>query len=123
MKFKFKPEKSNLFLMTSIIFLLFITCIFWLIIKEYIFFSVYIMLTVIIAHIYYFTSYFIEAKYFVTKLGFIKIKIKYSDIRKIEDMQEKVKISLKSFSFYVYPRNKDIFVAKLNSKIDKQKFA
>jgi len=122
MKFKFKPEKSNLFLMTSIIFLLFATCVFWLIIKEYIYFSVYIILTLLIAHMYYFTSYFIKDNYFVTRLGFVTIKIKYSKIMKVESLKDKVKIILNSFSIDIYPKNKEIFLAKLNSKIDKQKF-
>lgn len=117
MKFRVKYEKSNIFLMSSIILCLLVTCMFWLILREYIYFAVYFALTLFISYTYFFTSYFIKEKYFVVRLGLINIKIKYSGIKSIEDGKDKLKINLKRFSFTVYPSNKEIFVAKLNSKL------
>jgi len=108
--------------MISLILILIVICIFWLILREYLYFIIYIILTLLIAYTYYFTCYYIKDKYFITKLGFIKIKIKYDSIKSVENLKDRVKIYLKNLKFDVYPNNKDIFVIKLNSKIDKQKF-
>lgn len=117
MKFKVKPEKSNLVLMSSILLFLLVTCILWLILREYVYFTIYLVLTLLIFYVYFFTFYFIKEEYFVTKLGFLKIKIKYENIRSVENLKEGVKLNLKKFSMNIYPHNKDIFVAKLNSKL------
>lgn len=120
MKFKVKPEKSNMAFMTSTFFLLIITCILWIILKEYIYFVVYFILTILLAYIYYFTSYTIKDKYLVIKLGFIVLKINYNKITNVELIKNKVKVNLKKFSLDLYPDNKDIFVAKVNSKIKRR---
>lgn len=117
MKFKFKPNKSNLFLMSSTIMLLVFVCLLWLVLREYIYCTVYGVLTLIIAYTYYFTSYYIKDNYFETRLGFINIKINYKNIRKVEVVNDKVKIYLNKIKFDIYPNYKDIFVVKLNSKL------
>lgn len=117
MKFKAKPEKGNMLLMSAVIILLLVTCIFWLIIRKYLYFGFYLFFTLAIAHMYYFTNYYIKENYFVTTLGFIKIKIKYDSILSVENLTDKVKLKLRNFGITIYPNNKDIFVAKLNSKL------
>ena len=117
MKFKFKPNKSNLFLMSSTILLLIFVCLLWLVLREYIYFAVYGVLTLIISYTYYFTSYYIKDRYLETRLGFIFIRIKYRNIKKVELVNDKVRIHLKNVKFNICPNNKDIFVVKLNSKL------
>ena len=117
MKFKVKYEKSNFVLMTSIILLSIITCILWFILKEYIYFSVYFILTLLISYIYYFTYYYIKKDGLIFRLGFIKIKLKYNNIKKVENLKDKVKIYFNKININIYPKNKDIFVAELNSKL------
>ena len=117
MKFKARPEKSNILLMSSIILLLLVTCIFWLILRKYVYCLVYFILTLFIAYTYFFTFYYIKENRFVARLGLIKISIKYDEIRKVESLKDKVKVHLKYFCITLYPNNQDIFVAKLNSKL------
>jgi len=117
MKFKFNPEKSNKLLMSSIIFLSFVTCLFWIILREYIYFIVYFSLTLFIAITYFCTRYYIKDNYLIIKLGFISIKISYLRINNVENLNDKVKLNLIKYSLNIYPQNKDIFVAKLNSKL------
>ena len=119
MKFKFKPEKSNLFFMSSTFVLCLITCLFWLSFREYIYFIIYFSLTLLLAFIYYFKSYIIKEKYFIIRYGFINIKLKYSNIKSIKEQNGGVKIYLNKINFVAYPANKDIFIASISSKIDK----
>lgn len=117
MKFKVKHEKSNLILMSSILFLCLFTCIFWLVLREYIYFIIYFVLTFLIAYIYFFTFYYLDEKFLKTKLGFFKVKIKYRNITKVENLNSGIKIHLNKMNFTIYPSNKDIFWAKLNSEL------
>ncbi len=113
MKFKVKNTKSNLVTMTFLIILCFITCIFWLYLKKYLIFSIYFILTLIIAHMFYFTTYYINNKYLIIKLGFLKIKINIKKIKKITQNAEKVIIDLNKIHFTLYPANPDIFINSL----------
>ena len=117
MKFKAKLEKSNVLLMSSIIFLLLVTCVFWIILREYLVGVIYFALTLFLLYTYFFTSYYLKEKFFVTKLGLIKVRIKYDSINQVENLKDKVKLHLKYFNITIYPNNQDIFVAKLNSKL------
>jgi len=117
MKFSVKYEKSNIMLMTSIFILLLITSLLFLVFKEYLYFIIYLIITLLISYVYFGTSYFVKEKYFVTKLGFIKIKIKYSNISNVIIEKDRVIIYLNKFSFSIYPSNKEIFLAKINSKL------
>lgn len=117
MKFKVKHEKNNLAFMTSVIILCLVTCIFWLILREYIYCIIYFLLTILIAHIYYFTFYYIKDNYLKIKLGFIIIKIKYEKIFKIENLEKSINLVFKSFDMKIYPNNKDIFYTELNNRM------
>lgn len=118
MKFKVKPEKSNLLLMSTLLLLCLTTCFMWLVIREYICFGIYFALTLIIAHMYYFTSYILKEDILIIKLGFIKIKINYNKISNIEVIKDRVKLNFKKLNINIYPNNKEIFVAKINSKLN-----
>lgn len=122
MKFKFKPEKSNLIFMSSLLILCLMTCLFWLSFREYIYFTIYFVLTLLIGYVYYFTVYVIYENYLVVRLGFINFKFKYENIKSVENIKNGIKINYKNIKFTIYPNNRDIFSVKLNSKIDKQKF-
>jgi len=117
MKFKIKHEKSNLIFMSSVIILCLVTCVFWFLLREYIYFIIYFLLTLVISHMYYVTYYFLEKDKIIFKLGFIKIKIKYKNIKKIENLKNSIKITFNNFSMNIYPDNKDIFFAEINSKM------
>lgn len=117
MKFKIKHEKTNLVFMSSVIVLSLVTCIFWLMLREYIYFLIYLVLTLLIAFVYYYTYYFIKKDSLIIKLGFIKIKIKYSSIKKIENLNNCIRLTFKNFNMNIYPNNKDIFFAEINSKL------
>lgn len=117
MKFKVKHEKSNLIFMSSVIILCLVTCIFWLMLREYIYFIIYFLLTLIISHIYYFTNYYIKDNYLKIKLGFIKIKIQYEKMIKIENLEKSINLKFKNFDMKIYPNNKDIFYVELNNKM------
>ena len=117
MKYKIKYEKSNLVFMTSVIILCLITCVFWFILKEYNFCAIYFFLTLILAHIYYFTYYYLNEKKLVIKLGFIRFKIKYSSILKVENKNAGIKLFFKYMSMTIYPCNKDVFFSELINKV------
>lgn len=117
MKFKFKPQKSNLFFMSSVIILCLFTCIIWLILREYIYFSIYFLLTLVIAYTYYRTKYIIEDKYLIIKLGFLKIKINYQKITEAKKENDYVKVKFIKYGINIYPNNKDIFILKINEKL------
>lgn len=119
MKFKVKYEKSNLIFMTSIISLCFIICIIFMILKQYLYTVIYVILTSFIIYIYYFTSYKLDERKFVIKLGFINIGFKYEHIWKVEELMKGVKITTKNLSLTVYPDEPQKFVKELNKKIDK----
>lgn len=117
MKYKIKHEKSNLMFMSSVLILSLVTCIFWIILREYIYFSVFFILTIFIGYIYYFTFYYIDKKYLIIKLGFIKVKIKYDKIKDIEKLEKSIKLNFKNISMNIYPNNIDIFYTDLKSKM------
>ena len=75
MKFKIKHEKANLVFMTSVLILCLFTCIIWLMIREYSYFIIYLLLTLLIAIFYYNTYFYIKNDGLIIKLGFIKVKI------------------------------------------------
>ena len=118
MKYKIKHEKSNLILMSSVLILCLITCYVWFIFRKYIYFSIYLILTIIITHIYYFTYYYIKNDSLIIKLGFIKVRIKYNKIKSIKILKNSVKLNLEKISLNLYPNNKDMFYTEL-SKIVK----
>ena len=117
MKYRIKHEKSNKIFMTSVIILCLVTCMFWFILREYIYFSVYLFLTLLISYIYYFTYYYLKEEYLVIILGFIKVKIKYQKIIKIENLKNSVKLYFNGLSMDIYPNNKDIFYADMLDKM------
>lgn len=117
MKYKIKLEKPKIVSMASILFLCLLTCFLWLSLREYIFFSIYLILTVMLAHMYFFTYYYIEENYLVIKLGFLIVKFKYSKILDIEKVNEAIKLKFKKFNISIYPSNKDDFYKKLKNKI------
>lgn len=117
MKFKVKHEKSNLVFMSSVIILCFITCIFWLMLREYIYFCVYFIISLIITHIYYVTSYIIENDSLVIKLGFIKVKFKYEKLLRVSILDKSINLVFKNFKMNIYPSNKEIFYTELVSKM------
>jgi len=117
MKYKVKHEKSNLTFMTSTLILCFITCIFWLILKEYIYFGVYLVITLLIAYFYYFIIYILNKNFFIIRLGFINIKFNYKKIKKIEKLESGLKIYFEKIKITVYPHNKDIFYVNIKDKM------
>ena len=119
MKFNFKPKKYNLYLMIFMIVLLLITCAIWFHLKEYVYFGVFLVLSIAIIHIYFNTLYIIDDKYLITKLGFLKIKIKYNNIKKVEEINQKVNIVLNNFTLDVSPENRDVFIKEINKKVGK----
>ncbi len=122
MIFKVKYEKNNLFLMSTILILCLFTCLFWLILTKYIYALIYFVLTIFIGYTYYFTNYELNDKYLVIKLGFIKIKIKYNNIWQVQKKENYLTLVFHHFNINVFPKEKDIFIIKLQEKIDKQKF-
>jgi len=117
MNFKFKPEKSNLNLMISTIIILIFTCIGWLLLKEYLYFILFTMLAFIIIHVYFFQSYYLDKDFLIIRIGFLKIKIKYSKINSMNNENDILKINLKNLNIDVYPDNKDKFIKELKKKI------
>lgn len=117
MKFKVKLEKENLILMTFVIIILFITCAFWLTLEKYNYFIFYIVLTLIIVHMYYFTSYYVDKKYLIIKLGFLKIKFKLKNIKKVKGIDNKVRVELNKLSMFLYPEDKKEFINYVKNKI------
>lgn len=117
MRCKIKHEKSNLVFMSSVILLSLITCVFWFVLNEYVYFLIYLIVTLLLAYIYYFTFYYLKENSLVIILGFIKIKIKYSSILKVENLKNGIKLNFKNISMNIYPNNKDIFFAELSNKM------
>lgn len=117
MKFKIKHEKSNLIFMTSVILFCLITCVFWIMLREYRYFTIYFILTLLISHIYYFTCYFLEKDYLLFRLGLFNFKIKYKNIKRIEKVKNSIKLYLKYISINIYPNNIDMFYAEINNRM------
>ncbi len=117
MKFKVKPEKSNFIFMSSIIILCFISCLMWLSLRLYFYSLVYLSLTLIIAHIYYFTFYILEKNFLVIKLGFLKIKIHYQNLESATLKKKSVILKWHKISFKIYPEHNDVFMAKLGENL------
>lgn len=117
MKFKFSPEKSNLLLMIFMLIVLVFNVVVWLIFREYIYFTIFLILTIIIAHMYFMTFYILDDKYFIAYLGFLKIKIGYNKINNVELKNNKINIKLNHFTVDVSPENKDKFLKEIKKKI------
>jgi len=117
MKYKIKHEKSNLILMSSVLILCLITCYVWFIFREYLYFSIYLILTIIIIHIYYFTYYYIKNDSLIIKLGFIKVRIKYNKIKSIDLLKNSVILNLEKISLNLYPNNKDKFYNEISKVV------
>ena len=116
MVFKFKPERANLYLMITMFILLGFNTIVWLILRKYLFFSIMLIFTIIFINIYFMTKYELTDKYFITYLGFIKIKINYNKIKNVEVINNKINIKLKYFTIDIYPLDKDKFVKEINKR-------
>ena len=119
MKFKFKPKKSNLYLMIFMILVLLINSAIWLIIKEYLYFIITLILSLIIIHVYFTTTYIIYDDYFVTTLGFLKVKIYYKNIKKIEVVNNKVNVVLKNITIDLCPDKMDVFIKEIKGRMNK----
>ncbi len=119
MRYKVKYEKSNLIFMSSILILCLIMCIFFVILNEYVYCTIYAILTLILIHTYYFTTYTLDKEALVIRLGFIPIKIKYEHIWNVESVSNGVKITTKSFPITIYPDEIKNFVKELKKKVDK----
>ena len=117
MKYKIKLEKSNIIFMSSVIVLSLISCVFWVILKKYVYFIIYFILTSIIAHIYFYTYYYLTNDYLIVRLGFLKVKINYLKIFDIEKLKLGIKLKFKKISMNIYPSNQDVFYAELKSKM------
>ena len=117
MKFKFSPEKFNLLLMIFMLIVLVFNVVVWLIFREYIYFAIFLVLTIMITHMYFRTRYVLDDKYFITYLGFLKIKINYNKIKKVELKNNKNNIKLNYFTIDVSPDNKDKFLKEIKKKI------
>ena len=117
MQYKIKHEKSNIVFMTSVMIMCLLTCVIWFVLREYSYFIIYLIATLLVFHIYYFTYYYIKENYLLIKLGFIKIKFKYKNINNIENKKEGIKLKFNNLSMNIYPSNKDIFYAELLNKV------
>ena len=117
MKFKVKNPTNNIILMTFLLVLLFITCIFWLILKKYTYFIIYLIITILICIIYYINSYKIDNNYLIIYMGFIKIKLNIKNIKEITNTKNnEVKITFNKLSIKLYPVNSDLFITCLKEK-------
>ena len=111
MKFKVKNPTNNIILMTFLLVLLFITCIFWLILKKYTYFIIYLIITILICIIYY------DNNYLIIYMGFIKIKLNIKNIKEITNTKNnEVKITFNKLSIKLYPVNSDLFITCLKEK-------
>lgn len=117
MKYKVKHEKKNLALTSSVLFLCFVSCLFWFVLKEYTYFAIYIILTIVISYIYYFTTYQIGDKNLIIKLGFIKIKIDYKRIKSVKELTPGIELKFQRYHFKIYPNNQDMFYLNLISRM------
>lgn len=117
MKNKIKHEKSNLMFMSSVLLLCLVTCIFWLILKEYLYFIVFFLSTLLIGYIYFYTFYEIKDKYLLIKLGFISVKIRYTNIKDIVKVDKSIKLVFNKISMNIYPHNIDMFYVDLKRKM------
>ncbi len=118
MKSKIKLEKKKIILMSSILLVLLFTCVFWFLLKEYIYFTIYLILTIFIGYIYFFTFYILKEKYLLIILGFIPIKIKYKNIKSIEKLNIGIRLKLKYFNLILYPNKEDMFYLKLQEEME-----
>ena len=121
MKFKFSPEKFNLRLMIFMFILLIFSIVVWFIFREYTYFAVFLILTLISAHMYFMNRYVIDKKYLITYLGFLKIKINYNDIKEVEIKNDKVNIKLNRIILDICPEDSKKFVRELKKKIKENK--
>ena len=119
MKFKVKYEKNNLVFMSSVIFLCLVVCVLFIVLKNYLYSVIYLILILIIGHTYYFSSYELSKDKLIIKMGFLKIKFRYEFLWKVEKNNKGVKVTNKNFSFTLYPEDQTKFIRELNKKIDK----
>lgn len=104
-------------MMTFLLILLFITCIFWLILGKYNYFWIYIILTILLIIIYYFPCYIVDNNYLIVKMGFLKVKLKKDKIKEILPLKNnEVKINFNKLSIKLYPVNSDLFISCLKDK-------
>lgn len=119
MKYKCNPGKSNKFVMNMLLCFIIFTSTLWLILREYVYFFVYLFLAALLWHMYYFSSYEIKDNYFVYKVGFLKFKIKYKDIKEVIKNDNKIILKLKYIRLGVYVENIQRFYMNLLSKMER----
>ena len=117
MKYKIKHEKSNKAFMSSVFILSLVTCLFWIVLREYIYCIIFLILTLLLGYIYYCTYYYLKDDKLVIKLGFINFSVKYTELKKIENLNNSIKIYFKNISLNIYPNNKDIFYGDILNKM------
>ena len=119
MKFREQPAKKNATLILFVVLSLVLISLCFLILNSILYFCLYIVLTIILAYLYFFTYYFIDDDYLILKSGFIKVKIKYSNIISIVENNENIKIVTNKTKFILYPDYKTKFVNELKKKVNK----
>lgn len=121
--YKVKLDKGQKLLLITIFILLLGTCTVWFNLKEYMYFGIYLTLTIILFLIIYYQKYYLEEKYLIVKIVFLKIKFNYLDLELVSNTNNSVKIKYKNLKFTLYPERLSNFTEEVQSKIDKQKFA
>ena len=119
MKFKSKPNKNNMVTMISTLIMIFVTCIIWIYLKEYLYFSIFMIFIIIILHIFLCTTYEFSNNALIVRLGLLPIKIKYENIKSIDVLVDKIKITTNLYNTELYPDDLDKFTKLLKSKIKK----
>ena len=89
------------------------------VLKRYLYCGIYVVLSLIMIHTYYFSSYELGKDKLIIQMGFLKFKFRYEFLWKVEKNNKGVKVTNKNFSFTIYPDDQTKFIRELNKKIDK----
>lgn len=115
--YKNKLELKNKILMTFIFILLIINFIGWILLKEYVYAIIFILITLVLFQMYYFTSYYFDKEHLVVKLGLIKLKFKYQNIIEVKEDRNQIYIQTNIIGFHVNPSEKEKFKKELSLKM------
>ena len=99
--------------MNIVIPLLYLLTLLFLILNKYVLFISYILISLIITHIYYFTYYYFERGLLIISVGLIKFKIKKRNIKKIKREGNTVQIEFSKFGIDIHPDNIKEFMKKV----------
>lgn len=116
MKYQNKLDKKNIIYITIVVLISILTLAGILYLEQYAFAIIFMIIIVLLLYTYINTTYELGENYFIVRYGFIKIKFKYDNIKKIDLLNDKIYLKIGISDFVMNIDNPQKVVAELKKR-------